>query len=57
MTELQEGEVLDFDENAYEVFQSLTLDWPCLSFDIIQDRLGQDRTRVSTFCRRFFCQR
>lgn len=43
---LQEGETLEYDSSAYLMYHSFQLDWPCLSFDIIKDNLGIDRTRV-----------
>jgi hypothetical protein len=43
---LEEGEALDYDPSAYVTFHSLKTEWPCLSFDIIRDNLGEGRTRV-----------
>ncbi|KAK5971150.1 Glutamate-rich WD repeat-containing protein 1 [Trichostrongylus colubriformis] len=34
---LQEGEELDFDPSAYNLFYSFETKWSCLSFDIIKD--------------------
>lgn len=45
MDTLEEGEELDFDETAYLMYHSLRPEWPCLSFDIIRDQLGGNRTR------------
>jgi ribosome assembly protein RRB1 len=41
--ELEEGFQLDVDLSVYEVYQPLSFDWPCLSFDILSDNLGNDR--------------
>jgi len=43
---LEEGEYLDYDSSSYVMYHSLDVDWPCLSFDILQDRLGLQRTKV-----------
>ena len=48
--QLKEDEVLDFDPSAYKLYHSMTAQWPCLSFDILRDRLGVGR-------KRFSCQR
>jgi len=43
--QLEEGEVLDFDNSAYDMLHGLNVEWPCLSFDIITDKLGAQRTK------------
>lgn len=51
--QLQEGQVLEPDQSAYEMLHRLNVRWPCLSFDILQDHLGSDR---NTFPHEaFFC--
>lgn len=45
---LEEGEELEYDPSAYVMYHSLRTEWPCLSFDILQDNLGDNRQRVST---------
>jgi hypothetical protein len=44
--QLAPDEVLEYDSNAYELYHVLGSDWPCLSLDIIQDKLGHQRTKV-----------
>lgn len=44
--QLEEGETLDYDSNAYDLFHVLNADWPCLSLDIVADNLGYKRTAV-----------
>jgi len=43
---LDKDEELDFDPSAYVMYHSLRTEWPCLSFDIIKDTLGDNRQRV-----------
>ena len=40
---LQNGESLAPDLSTYEMLHTLTAEWPCLSFDIIRDSLGENR--------------
>ena len=40
---LQAGESLSPDTSAYEMLHTLSTTWPCLSFDIIMDSLGDNR--------------
>jgi len=42
---LPEGELLEYDPSAYVMYHSLKTEWPCLSFDIVRDNLGDDRQR------------
>lgn len=42
---LSEGERLEPDETAYELLHRLEPPWPCLSFDIIRDNLGDGKAR------------
>lgn len=44
--ELQADEVLEMDSSAYDMYHQLNMEWPCLSFDIIRDKLGAKRTGV-----------
>jgi ribosome assembly protein RRB1 len=41
---LAPGETLAPDPTTYEMLHTLTTTWPCLSFDIIRDNLGDERT-------------
>ena len=38
-------QVLDYDSSTYQTFHRMTLEWPCLSFDIVRDGLGEQRDR------------
>ncbi|MCJ1310079.1 ribosome biosynthesis protein rrb1 [Agyrium rufum] len=40
---LQEGETLSPDTSTYEMLHTLSATWPCLSFDILRDSLGDNR--------------
>lgn len=33
--DLKEGEVLEYDNDAYELYHRITTEWPCLSFDLL----------------------
>jgi ribosome assembly protein RRB1 len=46
---LKEGEVLDFDPSAYRMLHSMNVEWPCLSFSILRDELGNDRENVRCY--------
>ena len=43
---LEDVEVLEADQSAYEMLHSMNVKWPCLSFDILHDNLGEDRKTV-----------
>jgi ribosome assembly protein RRB1 len=40
-----DAEELEYDSRAYKVYHKLNMEWPCLSFDILQDKHGQMRTK------------
>lgn len=40
---LAEDEVLEPDQTVYEMLHRMNVAWPCLSFDILRDALGNDR--------------
>ena len=40
---LQKGESLAPDSTAYDMLHSLSTKWPCLSFDILRDDMGDNR--------------
>ncbi|KAF0492453.1 WD40 repeat-like protein [Gigaspora margarita] len=41
--ELGKDEFLEADQSVYEMLHSLNVKWPCLSFDILHDSLGEER--------------
>jgi hypothetical protein len=42
--EMEEGETLQYDPSVYDCMSSMSLDWPCLSFDVLRDHLGAPRS-------------
>lgn len=40
---LAEDEVLEADQSVYEMLHQMNVPWPCLSFDILRDNLGDNR--------------
>ncbi|KAJ4485906.1 glutamate-rich WD repeat containing [Lentinula aciculospora] len=42
---LGEDEILEPDESVYLMRHSTGVDWPCLSFDVLRDNLGEERQR------------
>lgn len=44
--ELGEDEELVMDASAYEMLHALSMEWPCLSFDVLRDKLPDERTTV-----------
>jgi len=44
--QLEEGEVLEADPTAYDMLHALNVEWPCLSFDVVRDELGDQRITV-----------
>jgi ribosome assembly protein RRB1 len=42
-TKLEPGQILAPDPSAYEMLHSLSTPWPCLSFDVLRDSLGDSR--------------
>ncbi|CAE6362088.1 unnamed protein product [Rhizoctonia solani] len=40
---LAEDEVLEADQSVYEMLHQMNVTWPCLSFDILRDSLGDNR--------------
>jgi len=44
-SKLQDGEELEYDSTAYDMLHSMSTEWPCLSFDVLPDTLGFQRTK------------
>lgn len=42
-TKLAPGEILTPDPSTYDMLHTLSTPWPCLSFDIVRDNLGDNR--------------
>ncbi|ORX91298.1 WD40 repeat-like protein [Basidiobolus meristosporus CBS 931.73] len=40
---MEKDEVLEVDNSAYHMLHTMTVKWPCLSFDILHDNLGENR--------------
>lgn len=51
-------EQLEYDATAYTMLHRFKLDWPCLSFDIINDGLGVNRNKVcyKIHCATIYCK-
>ncbi|ORM40919.1 Glutamate-rich WD repeat-containing protein 1 [Babesia sp. Xinjiang] len=47
---LQEGEVLELSPGCYDMLHAISVDWPCLSFDIYGDELGACRVEYPHEC-------
>ncbi|KKA30289.1 hypothetical protein TD95_003872 [Thielaviopsis punctulata] len=43
-TKLEPGQILQPDPSTYDMLHSLSTPWPCLSFDIVPDGLGDNRS-------------
>jgi ribosome assembly protein RRB1 len=42
---LGKDEVLEADDSVYIMRHSMNVNWPCLSFDVLRDSLGDERQR------------
>ncbi|PVG01860.1 WD40 repeat-like protein [Serendipita vermifera] len=42
---LSNGEILEPDQSAYEMLHRMNVAWPCLSFDVLRDGLGEERRK------------
>jgi ribosome assembly protein RRB1 len=42
---LEKDEVLEADQSVYEMLHRMNVTWPCLSFDVLRDRLGDGRKK------------
>lgn len=45
VNQLGADEVLDYDSTTYDMMHPLNVEWPCLSFDILLDKEGYERTK------------
>lgn len=45
---LGKDEVLEADDSVYIMRHSMNVNWPCLSFDVLRDNLGDERQRYPT---------
>lgn len=43
--ELEPGQVLEPEPGTYKMLHRLEVQWPCLSFDVLPDALGENRTK------------
>ncbi|KAJ9134113.1 Ribosome assembly protein rrb1 [Pleurostoma richardsiae] len=42
-TKLEPGQILSPDPSTYDMLHNLSTPWPCLSFDVVRDSLGDNR--------------
>jgi ribosome assembly protein RRB1 len=42
---LQKDEILEPDDSVYEMRHTMNVNWPCLSFDVLKDSLGDERRK------------
>ncbi|XP_065669420.1 glutamate-rich WD repeat-containing protein 1 isoform X2 [Hydra vulgaris] len=47
---LEDGEELTFDKTAYHMYHAAQTGMPCLSFDVINDKFGENRTQFPMTC-------
>lgn len=45
---LGKDEILEPDDSVYIMRHSMNVNWPCLSFDVLRDNLGDQRQRLPT---------
>lgn len=43
---MKEGEELEYDPDAYRIFHTFETENPCLSFDVLNDNLGEKREQT-----------
>ena len=42
---LQKDEILEPDDSVYIMRHTMNVNWPCLSFDVLRDNLGDERRK------------
>lgn len=47
---LSKDEILEPDQSVYVALHSMSVNWPCLSFDTLRDNLGDERSRFPATC-------
>jgi hypothetical protein len=48
---LAADEVLDYDSSAYTMYHKMHVEWPCLTFDVVRDAHGANRSsRLKWLC-------
>lgn len=45
---VKDGDVLEADDSTYIMRHTVKIGWACLSFDILRDNLGDERSRLPT---------
>ncbi|KAG8920185.1 ribosome biosynthesis protein rrb1 [Tulasnella sp. 417] len=45
VNKLENDEVLEADQSVYEMLHHMNVTWPCLSFDVLRDGLGDERRK------------
>lgn len=48
--QLGQDEILEADQSAYELLHNVDVKWPCLTFDILWDKLGDERRLYPATC-------
>lgn len=47
---LAKDEILEADQSVYIALHPMSVNWPCLSFDVLRDNLGDERSRFPVTC-------
>lgn len=48
--QLENDEILTVDKSTYLLLHHMNIEWPCLSFDVLHDKYGQNRTKFPLSC-------